>query len=181
MSPQPGHQLPDEPTLASVIQHLLARDDRNAETMQLVLQRLGDQGGVLQSLQLEMSRLAAVAEKQVQYNERQLAIDERTAGYQARIDRMEEKVATLSADGAASKGATRVLAGVLGLGGPALLALFTYFNATLVDRIADARADAAVAVAELKERHTADMATATAQREAIRADVRELQQTRNVQ
>jgi hypothetical protein len=178
MSPQPGLRSTDEPSLASVLQHMLERDSRNTETMQLVLQRLGDQGGALQGLQLEVSRLVTIAEKQVSYNERQLAIDERTAGYRDRIERAEERIENLTTGAAGGKGAMRVLVVMLSVGFPALLGLFTYFNATLIDKIADAKTDALSAVAELKERHTADMVTATAQREAIRADVRELQQAR---
>lgn len=178
MGPQVGLRATDEPSLAAVIQHMLERDSRNAETMQLVLQRLGDQGGALQGLQMEVSRLVAIAEKQTQYNERQLAMDERTAGYRDRIERAEERIETLTTGAAGGKGATRVLVVMLSLGFPAILGLFTYFNSTLIDRIGDVRTDAFAAIAEVKERHTADMATAAAQREAIRADVKELQQAR---
>lgn len=184
----------DEPTLASVMSQLLERDQRNAETSALMLQRQSDQNVAIQGLQAEVGRLVEIAQRQQAYNERQVALAEQMNSHAKTFARLFEEInaeraarvklqdqnETQAREIASAQGATRMLAWLVGLGMPFLVTLGGFIYSTMTDQIVDARSDAAAAITDVKERHTSDMAAATAQREALRADVRELQQARAV-
>lgn len=164
MSLQPGHRGDDEPTLATMLKALLDRDSRQAETAQLMLQRQADQNVAIQGLQGEVSRLIEIAKQQQTYNERQIQLAEQLAAQtqaaqadrQAR-EKVDEKVDGLAIDVAGARGGTRMLGWIVGISAPLLVSLLFVAYTALSDRIAETKADAA------------------REREAIRADIRELQ------
>jgi hypothetical protein len=184
----------EEPTLAAVLQQLLNRDERHAETAALMLQRQSDQNVAIQGLQAEVARLVQIADRQAAYNERQIALAEQMNSHARTFDRAFEEIEqerrahgklkeandVLSKEIARAQGGTRMLQWLVGLGMPFLVVLGGFIYSTMTAQINDARADSAAAIADLKERETADVAAAYAQREALRADVRELQQARTV-
>lgn len=169
MSPQAGHRNGDEPTLASVLTILLERDQRTQETAQLMLQRQADQNAAIQGLQSEVSRLIEIAKQQQSYNERQIQLAEQLAGQTqaAQSDRnarekVNEKVDGLVIEVAGARGGTRMLGWLVGLSAPMFVLLLGAAWSNLSDRIAEVKTDGA------------------REREAIKADVRELQQVRAV-
>jgi hypothetical protein len=179
---------PEGTKMIRLFEQFMERDASTRDQLMLLAQRQSDQNSVLQGIQMEVQRLVKNAEAQTLTADRLVVLQERQASHADTFSRAFTEINTVKADltGAVNALGTKIDVATSSLltyrGGlsavkwimaflfPALLTLIGFTYATISDRIASQRR-------ELEEKITAG----TAERVDLRAQVRELQKTKELQ
>lgn len=178
-----------DPTMGQIFERMLERDQQLAA-------KVSDQSTVLQSIQVEMTRLGKLADKQDGYNERQITLAEKTAEHAATfdrafkqmelqklewssgLDRFGQRLEVFAETVIGHRSGLNVLRWLLGvvivIGGALIGVIYTAEN----EKIADFRLEAAQANARLETKHDRDMAQTAISRDDLRDQIRELQTTK---
>lgn len=158
----------DEPTLGSLVQRMLERDEGTRDTLFQMASQLGSLGNAVAGTQQELQRLVKLGEEQAEYNRRQIELAERSQQHQRSIDdflqesrKQNERLDTLAQAISAQRGGHTALMWVVGvaitvglaLGGPLVGVVYTTIQRDIT---------------RLENEHERDMAAAAEARRELR-------------